>query len=375
MADIFENASADTTPQDIKESASIKRIIYVLSYYSKWLTKQTNQNDLDIYQSLVYMNDDQNTSYNIAPNGNLNNNNTPNEKDGIYSWISSLSKTYNLTKLLDDFHYILFFHSSEGNESFEELTKYIKSSLDDDQSGSVKNDEIDQSIQLIRNNRNRYKYSQNNNLRYSTYCGYKENKEIVTQQILDSIYSFLLFTFDFGYRFTSTQKESLEEIENDDDALFDKKFKFILDEVSKNKLYAKYKKPIDNDDNKNNDAPNDDSKDDSIPIFDCGISFYYWQDTEKGAKDNKWSITPKYKSFKEEIEGNKFGLNKDQWNDVMIKSESLLDTNMAKILKATSYFAEEYGVEHRSPITITHIVALLLYTNFRVKIDGSIINQ
>ena len=359
MSALFEKASADTTPQKIQESVSIKRIIYVLEYYSKWLTEQTNQNDLSTYQSLVYMNDDQNTSYNITNNDNDKKENKK-EKDGIFEWIASLSKTYNLTKLLDDFHYILFFHSSPDSQDFEQLTNYIKSSLLKKNKNDT-NIDIDQSIQLIRNNRNRYKYSQNDNLRVSTYCGYSENQEIVTQQILDSIYSFLLFTFDFGYRLTQKQKEALDDIDNDDsDDLLDKKFKFIYDTVSKNKLYAMYK-------NTSKDDEDDDKKDVDSNVFDSGTQFYYWQNKGKG-KENKWFIKAKYDTFKDEIINNKFGLNKDQWDDIMIKAKSLLETNMAKVLKATSYYEEEYEIKHRAPVSIQHIISLLLYTNFRVKI-------
>ena len=124
MEDLFSNCEADTTPQKIEESRSIKRIIYVLNYYDKWLTKQTDENHLLTYQQLVYMNDD---SKNIIKEEQKTNNND-NDSDGIYSWINSLSSNYNLTNLLDDFAYIQMFHCNDNN-SFEILTNYVGKKL------------------------------------------------------------------------------------------------------------------------------------------------------------------------------------------------------------------------------------------------------
>eukprot|EP00483_Globobulimina_turgida_P006139 UN06149 len=229
MEQLFTNCSADTTPQAIEKSFSITRIIYVLSHYSKWLTEQTNKSNLLRYQQLVYMNEDATDTIN-----NKKKQITKQEKtnEGIYSWINNLSPTYSLTKLLDDFHYILFFHSS--NNDFEMLTNYVRHKLMQNNKKDS-NMDISLSIQLIRNNRSRFRYSQNSNLRVSTYCGYRENHDVITQQILDSIYCFLLFTFDVGYKLTSKQLVILDEIDeadvDNDDELFDQKLKYIKDTI------------------------------------------------------------------------------------------------------------------------------------------------
>eukprot|EP01083_Nonionella_stella_P301745 1036927_1 len=364
MAEQFVNCSADSTPQAIEKSASVSRIIYILCYYSKWLRQRINKNDL-----LAYSKQDVDDHKINAEQ---------NQKNGIYAWIQNLSPSYTLDKLLDDFHYILSFHTSIDNDNLEVLTKYIRQQM-------LSNDKDDPNINLqdsIQFIRSRYKQSsaQYNGIRTAMYCGYTESTDVCCQQILDSIHCFLLFTFDIGHRLTAQQSANLEETEQDDNALIDQKFKFIKDTICKqeekdpkDKEELKYDEHLDvfdggikfyywNKAKQEEKDPKDKEElkyDEHLDVFDGGIKFYYWN---KAKHDNPWYVTAKHNSLKDEMTSL---ISTDEWNVIHVKSECIFQTNVAKILKSSSYFAEEYEIEYRSPISAQHIASLILYTNFR----------
>lgn len=94
-----------------------------------------------------------------------------------------------------------------------------------------------------------------------------------------------------------------------------------------------------------------------------GVSFVYW------AGYNTWHTyidATKYKNFKDEMFNNPFfSTTTYQWNDTLIKSVILKKTNKGKKWCA-GILNKRYGVSSYLPISISHIMSILFYTNFNV---------
>ena len=138
--------------QNVKFCYCIDRLTFILQYYKRWLkNRQINprrHSHGDIQQLI--------SKYNHR----------------MCDFINSLSNYSNI-QLINDFNHILRYHSS--NNELEEIMMNLKQAM-----GGCNN--ISQCTCMIRNNRNRDR-DENRPYKMKIYFGYKDNKELCTQQI------------------------------------------------------------------------------------------------------------------------------------------------------------------------------------------------
>merc|ERR1719410_1175142 len=92
------------------------------------------------------------------------------------------------------------------------------------------------------------------------------------------------------------------------------------------------------------------------PDLHCGQKFYYCE----RYKDKDNFVPPKYQSLKIEIMRNRIHrLDHNQYERVLYRANQLLQAQQLKSLAASG---NQYGIEKGSPITLNHIVALVLYS-------------
>jgi len=77
-------------------------------------------------------------------------------------------------------------------------------------------------------------------------------------------------------------------------------------------------------------------------------------------------VAPKYDNLKEELMNNRIlTLSPEAFNLSQQKAETLSERKQAKKIKArTGSEQTEYGIKYRSPITMKHLLAVVLYTDF-----------
>lgn len=119
--------------------------------------------------------------------------------------------------------------------------------------------------------------------------------------------------------------------------------------------------------------------------FDLGIRFYYWDywknvrtnyqniqhDTNhndhNGYTPSQLYIDPKYTSLKDEMLYNKiYSLHVHELKISLTKADKLSNTYKAKSMRVTFNLNNNYhyGIDQYSPIKYSHILSLLLYTDW-----------
>ena len=107
-----------------------------------------------------------------------------------------------------------------------------------------------------------------------------------------------------------------------------------------------------------------------------GYRYYYtstWKSNKNpdiyniGYKYKNWYIKSQYESLKEESLSvfSLCPIEIEQWNEIFEKTNNFLQTDICKKMKAEYGYKESCEIEGGSMITINHIVAVLLYTNFQ----------
>lgn len=136
----------------VSQDPCLRRITYILSFYQQWLAN---------------------------PQGIFN--------KGINVWINELSN-YDSIALINDFQHILDYHC-RNCKNYEKVYQCMVSKLGQPIS-------IEKSICIKRNYRNRSLYQESNEELIKLYLGFNDIAEINMQQILDAMYSYLLYSFD-----------------------------------------------------------------------------------------------------------------------------------------------------------------------------------
>ena len=128
--------------------------------------------------------------------------------------------------------------------------------------------------------------------------------------------------------------------------------------------------------NNDDDEEEDDGKDDEKSISvkeshnEFGYRYYYttiWCTNNNrdpyniGYKYKDWYVNPRYDSLKDE---SLCSIDIEQWNEILEKANNYSQTDICKNLKAENGYKDSCGIEGDSIITINHIIAILLYTNF-----------
>eukprot|EP01084_Bolivina_argentea_P012957 24286_1 len=367
------------------------RIVQILKYYDKW------------------------NEYHIHDNSPNNNTNTTINKEydiGMFEYISS---TYNLTQLNDDHIHITEYHDDELEDLYKYTLKAI--GIDPNKGCNIKSCKI-----ILRNNRSRSRASTDNYYRKSLYNGYEGSNEIMTQQTLDKIHSYILHSFD-SLKLTEKEIDIIDEqqqkSDNENENNSDNENDSDCDETTplKDSTLQQYKKIIDSKrfimreistvrqqsfkfastfhdetmEYKQKDMKQDESDDDSeysvdnkiekkdenkLDTYSFGIRWYYWEyyknldevDEINSGKFKDFYIAPYHKDFKDELTINPINkLSINCWNDVISKGESLVKTRKARMCKANIGPLDgntHYELTHGIQISLNHIIALLLYANF-----------
>lgn len=322
------NQSFSIGKQSIIDSPSIERIEFILSFYQNWIYDRENQINSNVY----------NTS--------------------IKSFLDNL-QNYDIIQLLNDYKYIL--NNYNNNISMQYLSLYLSFQL-----GPI----IDNSkcIMFRRNNRNRKTFN------FQLY--FLDNfdaKEIVIQQQLDKIYSFLMCSsFYFknnDYYFNKPNDDDYDNKDNDDESTFNHMMKKL--EKHKKELieirgydrlkYTKYLTKIEEEKKMVSSAQSAPHK--LHHGYQFGYRYHYWNYYKSFDEDWNYFVESKYGNLKDEILNLNISIN--QWNIVYNKASQLLLMIYCKQnLKARKGFVKDYQIEQDSLIDIHHVMALLFYTNF-----------
>eukprot|EP01084_Bolivina_argentea_P172993 299637_1 len=181
-SDIFlidDNINHNNDTECLLDTISMKRIIYILGEYNKWLSLQIDFEDDNGY-------------------------------DGIYDFLNNYlgNGTYNISKLLNDFYFVLYNDKYNIDNEFEDIYEcicnyIIKESNDNTYSSIINQYYFEQ---------NQYEKCHTNIQRENYYGKYWNNsKEIIALQILNKIYFYFLHSIDIGYKLTINDKIFIEK--------------------------------------------------------------------------------------------------------------------------------------------------------------------
>eukprot|EP01084_Bolivina_argentea_P022574 41960_1 len=170
----------------LESCQSIQNISYILGLYHEWLRSRRAINIIN--------------------------------KEGMYDRIHNKnSKIRNRTQLLNDFHHIMDEHST-SNLDLETVQKYIQNTATCGRCILRKKGQSSCTI-ITRHLRDTRKEQNNHSIKAMKYCGYNDKKEIVTQQLLDTIHSFIYHSFD-TLRFTVSQQDEINDLCEDNNDYF-----------------------------------------------------------------------------------------------------------------------------------------------------------
>ena len=296
---------------------------------------------------------------------------------------------YDMIQLLNDYKYIL--NNYSDNISIQQLSLYLSYQL-----GIVSSNK--QCVMFERNNRNRKAFN------FEQYfLDEFDSEEIVIQQQLDKIYSYLMCssfyyvndyyfnkptddddnkddesTFNSMMRKLKLHKQQLEQIRGKQRLKYTKyltKVEMFDDDEKDEKNQIEEKNDDDNDDNKDNDNNNNNDNDISdktgkelLPYklhhgYQFGYRYHYWNYYKSFDEDWNYFVEAKYGNLKDEILNLSVSLN--QWQIVYQKASQLLSMIYCKQkMTARKGFVKDYQIEEDSLIDIHHMMALLFYCNF-----------
>eukprot|EP01084_Bolivina_argentea_P057309 104715_1 len=285
----------------------------------------------------------------------------------------NLNFTYDITDILNDYIHIIVTHDDKLEDIYDIM--------------QVKCD-LNNCMSMVRNQRDR---SKRNDKHYQFTDLSSDRNNRVAVDIIDQIHSYLIHTFHAGYKLTNDEQKSVkigkpikwrdkneEEIENETHLEFkniqkilnDKRDKFSR--IFKRMNYSKF--VTDSDDIQNNNELKQNIDDNvqqhmvyinhnnekKVPTYSLSYRFNYWgrgKLYEQGPE-----ITAKYSSFKDELLTNKIcNLELNEWDDVTDKAKRYLVVDFAKKFEARY---NNYGIERKQPISLNHIIAIILYTDF-----------
>eukprot|EP01084_Bolivina_argentea_P020878 38787_1 len=128
----------------------------------------------------------------------------------------------------------------------------------------------------------------------------------------------------------------------------------------------------------------------SVSYYSFGYRYYYWKFFKENMKEQniiyesfdrkstpirqwydpgnkaykcfQWYISEKYQNLKQEIIYNQFSKNK--FSNSVTKAKQYLRTKQIKKTKANKYWCTVYDIPRKLPISLNHIIALLLYCDY-----------
>eukprot|EP01084_Bolivina_argentea_P293713 505214_1 len=300
----------------------------------------------------------------------------------IYQYIRK-GKEYSLRRLLNDYHHLIHKHLNEIE--FEDIYNFFVEAL------PMKRCVMSSCNMMTRNNRDRSNQSKTKDNKI--YYIMDQNKEIITEQILDQIHCMIYHTFDTGFKLTRNEKAELsnyDKTENkSDDTVYDEIYETknendrqrerigAMIRGRKEKLrglrnigrdHNKFMSNINitETDEKNgteNDAQKPDITNDKDAMFSFGIRYYYdekYKDNEDldaeyniGYPYNDWYINKKHNGLKEELlQNTNCKIEASQWNELYLKCEQ--------------YLKADHIVHNCNNIHINNLISLMIYCNFDI---------
>eukprot|EP01084_Bolivina_argentea_P249356 417392_1 len=308
---------------------------------------------------------------------------------------------YRNAELLEDFHHLLIGHMNE----FESIYHILIESTNDG-----KQCELSQCDFAKRNYRDR----QNDLLYKQLYDRWKDDKDIIHQQLIDKIHCYFYHTFDIGHRLRHKDKQGLlKRVECKHDANTEISTLFagfnnlpqssqIVSQRSKRFasgiIYANLSKMQEKKENE--------TKQSATNQYSFGYRFFYWRhykdnlnthdlahndmadrwyqrefffqtmgndkyktisaDANEGSTLGDWYVDAKYKNLKTELISNQIcKISSIAWNHLVDKAEL---HSKGSICKATlcdrRNSAELYDIKRSSMILVDHLVAMMAYCNF-----------
>ena len=323
--DVSETCDAWT----LNDCDSCKRILFCLSYYRLWIIYKYNQHN------------------NKNKNKNNNNNNKSVYVEYLIDFIKLLSH-YSQKQMLNDFHHIKQYHIRNNNnnnnnysniEDKQDVFEYFKKQMGICNYSNCRS--------YSRNNRDRNECTESNKLRRNLYfiaenSKIKINEEITEtniQQLFDMIHCTLL------------HPHSMINGDSNDDKNNKKNNKFIT-EIDDNKEEEKDKGEEEEDDDVETRV--------SLSSYGFGAQFKYHQKTHKNY------IKSRYKNLKNEILNNKlYQISLFDYDSLTEKAKQYLISYRGRLLIARkkSKLNQICLIKPNTPITLQHIISLMLYTN------------
>eukprot|EP01084_Bolivina_argentea_P000687 1269_1 len=209
----------------------------------------------------------------------------------------------------------------------------------------------------------------------------------VSYQTLDKIHCYYYHCYDLKYRLTENEKTYVNgtssSVTNKHNlSTITSKLERLKNVVSKSSAAVRGQRFVSNLGLQCNNVTQDVTQDDSNKRYSYGVRFYYWDyfrdldapdyDHNEGYNFNDWYINYRYENIKEEVINNPDAcLNMLQWNDVIRKAK--LNLTHYKQLSADSdkedydkyhWNISHYGIKDGSPISLSHIISLMIYCNF-----------
>eukprot|EP01084_Bolivina_argentea_P172532 298881_1 len=271
---------------------------------------------------------------------------------------------YNINQILNDYIHIINNHNSDA--CFEDIYNILNIDCS-----------LNECASFRRNQRDRMNKLKNENNDSVIDDIKSDTNEHVFIDIMDQIHSYLLHTFDIGYRLNKNEKHILEECLNDDNNNINTSFNAMRKVLNKKRkkieqkfdrvTYSKFVTKTydidqkDDDKDKQQQQQQQEMKENEMTTYSFSHSFKYWDIFNR----NRLYVRRKFGSLKEELTSSKniCFIQMDEWNKTQSKAATFLETNHAKQLE-TKYDWTDYKIKKRSQISISHLMVLIFYTDF-----------
>ena len=363
----YQGNNNNNTNKSITHCQSFKRINNILTLYKKWMNEQQQKSIDSEYSNCNEMNNNRqndNEFYDILKKTNNDNN-------------------YNISDLLDDFHYLLDTHSF--HDIYNNLD-IININNNNNSTNLTEND----GMYLARNYRDRSDVDNYVDNYDDLYWMNSTNREIVLQQILDSYYCYYLFSYYLGMIATENEQKQFENclinINNKNimngqtqkiklmKSSIEKKLDWTqslndFDEIHhENKFITKVKSWIISD--SQNNIKQESLRYSTIKsnelYYDFGCKYFYY---DKYKNTSNFYVESKFKTLKEEVTLNEIcNINLKDWNSCYYRAVVLGNSKYTKHVRAiikNKLNEEMYNIPNGTMITLDHLCSILLFCNFQ----------
>eukprot|EP01083_Nonionella_stella_P119977 359050_1 len=284
---------------------------------------------------------------------------------------------YSNTALLNDFNHLLLSHANE----FEDI-HVILTQTDHGKPLCT----LSKCVMIKRNRRNRSKED------HDLYFG-QDERNTNKQQLLDKIHSYYIHSFDTGYKLTRDDRERImhDDVKmnnNDDDTLIDVRVRRFDEVIRRRTTEYEHVEEL----HENATLMNKYTLDTDLMEYSYGFRYFYWKwyannldindyahpaggsadiDLQRppngaGVRLKEWYITPKYKSFKDELINNAICvISLSKWQMLEIKAKDHFKTDFVRQFKCPrTISAACYDMKYGQKMSIDHLISLMTYCNF-----------